>query len=128
MMGHKFSKRSMGHLAEVHPHLAMLAVRALQLSPVDFGITDGERTLAEQKQEVADGDSQTLNSRHLTGHAIDVLAYPDGQGSWDWQYYEQIAEAIKAAAAEFGVAVIWGGDWRTLKDGAHFELDRRVYR
>lgn len=127
MMDYRFSKRSMGHLAEVHPHLAMVAVRALQLSPVDFGVTDGKRTMAEQKQEVAEGDSQTLNSRHLTGHAIDVMAYVDGQGSWEWEYYEQIGEAFKAAADELNVPIVWGGDWQSLRDGAHIELARRAY-
>ncbi|MCG8393352.1 MAG: M15 family metallopeptidase [Pseudomonadales bacterium] len=127
MMDYRFSKRSMGHLAEVHPHLAMVAVRALQLSPVDFGVTDGKRTMAEQKQEVAEGDSQTLNSRHLTGHAIDVMAYVDGQGSWEWEDYEQIGEAFKAAADEIGVAITWGGDWESLRDGPHFELSWSVY-
>ncbi len=127
MKGHRFGKRSMGHLAEVHPHLAMLAVRALQLSPVDFGVTDGKRTMAEQKQEVAEGDSQTLNSRHLTGHAIDVMAYVDGQGSWEWEYYEQIGEAFKAAADELDVPIVWGGDWQSLRDGPHIELARRAY-
>lgn len=127
MMGYRFGKRSMGHLAEVHPHLAMLAVRALQLSPVDFGVTDGKRTMAEQKQEVAEGDSLTLDSRHLTGHAIDVMAYVDGQGSWEWEYYEQIGEAFKAAADELDVPIVWGGDWQSLRDGPHIELARRAY-
>lgn len=127
MIEHRFGKRSMGHMAEVHPHLAMVAHRALQLSPVDFGVTDGKRTRDEQQKEVAEGDSQTLNSRHLTGHAIDVMAYVDGQGTWEWDYYQQIGEAFKAAAAELAVPVVWGGDWRTLKDGAHIELSRSVY-
>jgi peptidoglycan L-alanyl-D-glutamate endopeptidase CwlK len=25
------------------------------------------------------------------------------------------------------VPIVWGGDWRTFKDGPHFELDRRKY-
>ena len=37
------------------------------------------------------GSSQTLRSRHLTGHAVDVVAMPAGVVSWEWDYYAQIA-------------------------------------
>lgn len=123
----RFSQRSELRLQGVHPDLVTLARRALVLSVVDFGITEGLRTPERQRQMVQEGLSQTLNSRHLTGHAIDVIAYPTPAGSWDWQYYEQIAQAFKAASAERGIPVEWGGDWTTLKDGPHFQLPYREY-
>ena len=73
------------------------------------------------------GASRTLNSRHITGHAVDVAAIIDGAIRWDWPLYPRIAEAIKAAAKARGVALIWGGDWPRLRDGPHFELDRTVF-
>ena len=67
-----------------------------------------------------------MNSRHLTGHAVDVAAWVDGV-RWDWPLYDAIAVAVKQAAKELDVAIVWGGDWATFRDGPHFELDRRVY-
>ena len=76
---------------------------------------------------VAAGASRTRRSRHLTGHAVDVAALVDGQVRLDWPLYGRIAAAFKAAAQELETPIIWGGDWRTLRDGPHFELDRRVF-
>lgn len=65
-----------------------------------------------------------MSSRHLTGDAVDVVAYVGSQVSWDWFLYEKIAQAFKQAAAELGIAIEWGGDWASLKDGPHFQLKR----
>ena len=123
----KFSTRSKERLAVVHPDLVKVTQRALELSPYDFGITEGLRNKEQQKANVAKGASQTMNSRHLTGHAIDFVAYVDGKVNWDFSYYRQIADAFKKASAELGIPIVWGGDWTTLKDGPHIELDRKRY-
>lgn len=122
-----FGKQSRAMLAGVHPDLVKVAELAITLSPVDFRITEGLRSLSRQKRLVETGASRTLNSRHLTGHAIDVVALIDGQVHWDWPLYAKIATAFKEAARRLGVPIVWGGDWRTLKDGPHFELDRKRY-
>lgn len=128
-MTRKFSQRSENNLAGVNADLVTVARAALQLSTVDFGITEGLRTKERQKELVAEGKSQTMKSRHITGHAVDVYAYPDGQpnGSWDWQYYEQIAKAFKLASQQTGIPIEWGGDWKTLKDDPHFQLPAAQY-
>ena len=118
----KFSRRSEKNLDGVNPTLVKVTRRALELSSVDFGITEGLRTIGRQKKLVEEGKSQTMNSRHITGHAVDVFAYPTPSGSWEWKYYAMIAEAFKKAANELGVTIEWGGDWKTLKDGPHFQL------
>ena len=118
----KFSRRSYSRMVGVRPELISVATRALWLSPVDFGITEGLRTQARQAQLVASGASQTLRSRHLTGHALDVAAYVGAEVRWDWPLYDTIAKAMKQAAEELGVSIEWGGDWRTLKDGPHYQL------
>jgi peptidoglycan L-alanyl-D-glutamate endopeptidase CwlK len=69
-----------------------------------------------------------MNSRHLTGHAVDLVAYVGSEVRWDWPLYHKIADAMKRAANSLGVPIVWGGDWRTFKDGPHFELDRKVYK
>lgn len=124
--GFRFSKRSEDSFKGVHPDLVRVARRALELSAVDFVVTEGLRTKERQAQLVKSGASQTLNSRHLTGHAIDVAAWVGGV-RWDFPLYSKIATAFKAAAKELGVPIVWGGDWKTLIDGPHFELDRKDY-
>lgn len=123
----KFSQRSENNLKGVNADLVKLARRALKLSAIDFGITEGVRPLARQRKLVAEGKSQTMNSRHLSGHAIDVFAYPTPAGSWEWKYYELIAEAFRQASRELRIPVEWGGDWKTLKDGPHFQLPYADY-
>lgn len=120
--------RSARSLAGVHPDLVRVAERARQLSPRPFVVIEGLRSLAQQKANVAKGVSQTMNSRHLTGHAIDAVPLDDkGAISWDWKYYTPLAGAFKTAAQELGIPIVWGGDWKTFKDGPHYELDRNRY-
>ena len=126
-MGYAFSSRSLQRLEGVHPRLVALAREAIALSPVDFMVTEGLRSRARQAALVKAGASRTSRSRHLTGHAIDVAALVDGQVRWDWPLYPRIAAAFKAAAARQGTAIVWGGDWPTLRDGPHFELDRKAF-
>lgn len=126
-MSFALSARSHARLDGVHPALIGVVKRAIQLSPVDFMVVEGLRGPARQAALVRAGASRTLNSRHITGHAVDLAALVDGRLRWDWPLYPRIAGAMKAAAAERGVALIWGGDWKSLKDGPHFELDRRAF-
>ena len=126
-MSFRLSERSRARLKGVHPALVGVIEAAILISPVDFMVTEGLRTAERQRQLVAAGASRTLNSRHLSGHAVDVAALVDGTVRWDWPLYPRIAEAVKAAAKARGVGLVWGGDWPRLRDGPHFELDRRVF-
>lgn len=126
-MGYRLSKRSLDRMAGLHPRLMALVKEAIALTPVDFMVTEGLRSKDRQRALVRAGASQTMNSRHITGHAVDVAALVDGQVRWDWPLYDRIARAFKAAAARQGTAIVWGGDWKSLKDGPHFELDRTVF-
>jgi peptidoglycan L-alanyl-D-glutamate endopeptidase CwlK len=116
-------------LSGVHPDLRRVIDRGLQDSPLDFAVIEGLRTKKRQEQLVASGASQTMNSRHLTGHAVDLLPIDPatGKGEFAWPLYDQLGPAVKTAAKKEGVPIIWGGDWKSFKDGPHFELDRRVY-
>jgi peptidoglycan L-alanyl-D-glutamate endopeptidase CwlK len=114
-------------LIGVHSDLQRVTRRAFALSPIPFIITEGVRTRARQKQLFDAGASKTMNSRHLTGHAIDYAAKVGGKVRWDWPLYAQIAEAFKTAARELDVPIVWGGDWTKFRDGPHIELDRKVY-
>lgn len=126
-MAFSFSERSRKNLEGVHPDLVRVTELALQYSEVDFVVTDGLRTMEEQEKLLAAGRSRTRNSRHLTGHAVDVAAWDKGRIRWDWVYYEALADAFKTAADELGVSIEWGGDWKTFRDGPHFQLSRTEY-
>lgn len=121
------SDRSRSKLRGVHPDLVRVVERAIQLTEVDFMVTEGLRSEARQRELVAAGASQTMNSRHRTGHAVDLAAIVGGNVRWDWPLYAKLAAAMKTAAAELKVHIIWGGDWKSLKDGPHFELARKAY-
>ncbi len=119
--------RSKQRLTGVHADLVRVVERAIEITTVDFTVQEGRRTPERQKALRDAGASQTLNSRHITGHAVDLGALIDGEVRWDWPLYHKIAAAMKTAAKELNVPIVWGGDWRTFKDGPHFELDRRGY-
>ena len=126
-MTFELDPKSVEKLTGVHPELAKVVKLAAQKSPLDFIITEGVRTLERQKQLVAAGASRTLKSRHLTGHAVDLAAKVDGEVRWDWPLYAKLAQAMKDAAIELKVSIQWGGDWKTLRDGPHFQLHPRFY-
>lgn len=126
-MSFRLSARSQARLEGVHPDLVAVVRAAIADCPIDFMVTEGLRSPRRQAALVRAGASRTLKSRHLTGHAVDVAALIEGQVRWDWPLYPRIAEAMKGAALRLKVPIIWGGDWPSLRDGPHFELDRRAY-
>jgi len=119
--------KSKERLKGVHPDLVRVVERAIKLSEVDFTVLEGLRTAARQQQLVKSGASKTMRSRHLTGHAVDLAAFIGGEIRWDWPLYHKIAKAVKQAAADLKVPIEWGGDWRTFKDGPHWQLPWKNY-
>ena len=120
------------HLQGVHPDLVHVFERAARMSNSGFRVIDGVRTIAEQRANMKRGVSQTMDSRHIPAanglsHAVDVVPLVDGAISWDWQYYSPLAVIIKQAAALEGVPIEWGGDWKSFKDGPHWQLPRLTY-
>lgn len=116
------NERSEQKLVGVNEKLIKVARRASQISEVEFIVTEGVRSVERQKQLVAKGASKTMNSKHIVGRAIDLAPVIDGEVRWDWPPFYKIAKAMKQAASELGIVIVWGGDWRTFKDGPHFEL------
>lgn len=124
---YELSEKSRKRMEGVHPHLIRVVERAIQLSTIDFTVTEGVRTLEKQQELMKAGASKTLRSRHLSGHAVDLAALVGGHVRWDWPLYDQIALAMKVAAEELNVPLEWGGDWTTFKDGPHFQLPWKDY-
>lgn len=126
-MTYRLSTRSQQRLDGVHQDLQKVVSLAITITDVDFCVTEGLRTIERQRELVAKGASQTMKSRHLTGHAVDLAAMIDGEVRWDWPLYHKLADAMKTAAFKLKVPIVWGGDWTSFKDGPHFELDRKAY-
>lgn len=119
--------RSLKRLEGVHDDLVEVVKLAFDLSPNVFIVTEGLRTLERQKQLLAAGASQTLRSRHLTGHAVDLAVKIGDEVRWDWPLYSGVAIVMKDAAKQLDIPIEWGGDWVSFKDGPHFQLPWREY-
>jgi peptidoglycan LD-endopeptidase CwlK len=147
-------KNSLAHLNGVHSDLVDIVKLAITLSPIDFSVVDGLRTLEKQRELVAKGASQTMDSRHLTGHAVDLAAWVGSRLSWELTLQCKIAAAMRHAALELKHPLRWGGCWephltasddtpedlvagyidhrrsqgrRQFVDSPHFELPRDSY-
>ena len=121
---YQLGNRSKQRLEGVHPDLVVVVELAISIAEQDFSVIEGLRSIERQKKLFSDGKSTTMNSRHLTGHAVDLVPYPV---SWDWEYFYPIANAMKQAAKELGVDLEWGGDWKNFPDGPHFQLSWEGY-
>ena len=118
-MSFKLSKRSLGKLDGVHQDLVQTVKEAIQVTKVDFGCTYGVRSHEEQKKLYEAGRSQTMRSKHLPqadgmSHAVDLVAYVDGNVCWELNVYDDIADAMKEGAKKVGCQLKWGAAWHTL--------------
>lgn len=114
MSNFKLSKKSISRLDGVDSRLVDVVQEAIKISLVDFGVLQGLRTLDEQKELLEKGKTKTLNSKHLTGDAVDLFAYPDNNISWAANDYYPIVDAMKIAAKKLNVTIRWGGCWRDI--------------
>lgn len=123
-----FSSQSEMALQDVHPDLVAVVRHAFRRSEVTFSVLEGRRSPERQAKLKAAGLSLTMNSRHLTGHAVDLVPWINGTIPWNnWGAFVSVADAMKSSARSLNIPVIWGGDWKTLRDGPHFELPRQFY-
>ena len=153
-MPYSLGATSRERLKGVHPDLIRVVERAVRVTPVDFTVLEGVRSVARQRELVRKGASKTMDSRHITGHAVDLGAWIGGAVRWDWPLYYSLAAAMQRAARELNIPIVWGGVWdRRLNDlpddmdaavaayvrrrkdagrsafidGPHFELQKAAY-
>ena len=133
-MAFRLSKRSLSRLEGVDQRLINVVTKAITYTNVDFGVTCGLRTVEEQRELVRSGASQTMSSKHITGEAVDLLAYIGSRHSWEITLYDNIADAVRLAAIEEGVAIRWGAAWHipdirdwdgTMQDATNAYVDLR---
>lgn len=125
---YKLSAKSLDRLKGLHPDIIKVVKRAIEITTIDFSVGEGLRTITRQKELFKQGATKTMNSRHLTGHAVDLFALDEaGKVTWDWDYYHPLAKAVKQAAKDVGVSIEWGGDWAKFKDGPHYQLPWASY-
>lgn len=116
------TERTKRNIKGVDPCLVaviLAAVREWQSKGGAVEVIEGLRSLQRQRQLYAVGKSQTLKSKHIEGRAVDVLV----NRGWVFADYRAFADVVKRKAAEAGVRVTWGGDWKTFKDGPHFQIE-----
>lgn len=132
-MPYSLGTSSLARLAMVHPDLRRVFTRAILITEMDFTILEGRRTLERQRRLFNAGASRTMKSRHLPhptdglSRAVDAAPYVAGQVRWDWPLYHDLADVVKEAAELERVRIEWGGDWRTFKDGPHWQLPWAEY-
>jgi peptidoglycan LD-endopeptidase CwlK len=135
--------RSLSRLEGVHPDLVRVVKKAAAMSDLDFTVLEGLRTTERQSQLMKQGATRTMNSRHLTGHAVDLAPMIGGKVSWDWPLYHRLADVMRSASVAESIPIRWGGTWklltnikgpitakvlsRSFPDGPHFELPRVNY-
>ena len=122
------TQRSLTNLQGVHPDLVRLIEVAIKDTPIDFVVTEGLRSPARQRELIKAGASQTMRSRHLTGHAVDLACMVERKVRWDWPLYEKLAKHIKDTAKAQNIPIEWGGDWTSFKDGPHYQLPWSKYK
>jgi peptidoglycan L-alanyl-D-glutamate endopeptidase CwlK len=137
--GFTLGSASEAKLVGVHPDLVRVVRRAATLCEQKFVVFEGVRSLARERSLIARGKTAlknpfrcrhvpTKDAKHgLVAHAVDLVPIVDGRPQWLWPHIYPIARAMKAAALSEHVTVEWGGDWRTFKDGPHFQLPWSLY-
>lgn len=132
--------RSLQRLESAHPQLKKLFIEAAKQCPVDIEISEVARTKKRQEELLKAGASTTMNSRHIpkvprhewygtkaVSHAVDFYVTVNGKVRWDWPLYAKAAAHIKSVAEKLSISIVWGGDWKSFKDGPHIELSRKTY-
>lgn len=132
-MSFVLSPRSLQRLVGVHPELVRVVRAAIAITKGDFSVVEGVRTYDKQREYFRLGKSKTMRSKHLTGHAIDLMPYGDFdgdgdfEGSWELAHFYPLNDAMQQAARDCGVKITWGGSWASFVDAPHFEIDPLRY-
>jgi len=145
-----FTPKSLAELATVESELRRVVMRARSWSKVAFEVSQGQRTIEQQRQYFREGKSKVnpdayptkealyAAAKHVTGpgaplsRAVDVFVPGQEGGAYDKHALCYIAGVMEAAARSMDIKIRWGGDFDrdgillekgTFHDLPHFELD-----
>lgn len=125
-------KASRSHLIQGKTPLIRVVEYAIKETEIDFSIVDCRRTKAEQRENIDNGVSWTMDSRHLPdptdnlAFAVDLYPWHKGKTDHAEWLYRKIAKAMFASAIKHEVDIEWGGFW-TKADNPHWQLSHKVY-
>lgn len=120
----KKDERSRKRLVGVHPKLVRLINDFAARGQSTFIVTEGLRTVERQRELVDAGASRTMASKHIVGRAVDLAVVVGSEVRWDWPLYQKLGKELLDHAEAMGVSIVWGGAWKSFRDGPHFELGR----
>ena len=118
----ELSKLSMERLEGVDERLKAIVIECAARCPYPFNVSEGLRTKEQQREYVRQGKSRTMNSKHLTGRAVDLYPLTMNRKQVDWSRFEELADLMFQVASDQGTEIVWGGNWKTFVDKCHFEL------
>lgn len=138
-MTYRFSKRSLDNLSEVHPSLTNIAHEAIEITPIDFGVTCGLRDrqtqydLYKKKKSklngiprghrasinhngevlIIEGTGTSRHQRQASGYsqAIDIVPYINGKISWKINDFIPVLELFKTIADQQEIKLRFGAGW-----------------
>jgi len=134
----QFSKASTDKLATCDYRLRSIMFRAIQVSDIDFGIAEGNRSIERQKELFAigkskiDGINQLSKHNHSPSLAVDIYGYVNGKMDYSVPVMCYLAGIIMTCASELGYTLRWGGNWdrdgeiltdQSFDDLPHFEIE-----
>ena len=107
----KLSKKSLSRMQGIDPELHLVVTRAIHLTEVDFSVVQGLRTQIQQDELYRQGLSQVKFSKHQLGKAVDLQPWVNGSSD-DIDHYIAVAEGMRIAACECGIAIRSGLAWQ----------------
>ena len=118
----ELSELSKKRLEGVDERLKAVVIECAARCPFPFNVSEGLRTVEQQREYVKQGKSRTMNSKHLTGKAVDLYPLTMNRKQVDWSRFEELADLMFQVAKDQDTEIVWGGNWKTLVDKCHFEL------
>ena len=118
----ELSELSKKRLEGVNERLTAIVLECAKRCPFPFNVSEGLRTVEKQREYVRQGKSRTMNSKHLTGKAVDLYPLSMDRKQVDWSRFEELADLMFQVARDQDTEIVWGGHWKTLVDKCHFEL------
>ena len=123
-----YKERNLANIKKLAPNTRYLAEKwheYCENNGIEVLVYETTRSVAQQRQNVKNGKSQTMTSFHLVGQALDfVPSTSDGGTNWNGYNTPAIKKAISYARV---LGFEWGGDWKGGWDQPHLQYRYKGY-